>query len=60
MVNTEKHKQLTLKQATTRWFCTIISAATLGLGFVMCAFNPKKKALHDLMSKSEVVFHGDK
>jgi uncharacterized RDD family membrane protein YckC len=60
VVNTEKGKQLTLGQATRRWFCSLLSLLSLGSGFVMCAFHPKKKSLHDLLSKSEVVFKGDK
>ncbi len=59
-VQTSKGRQLTLQQATTRWFGTLLSALTGGLGFMMCAFHPKKKALQDVMSNSEVVWIGDK
>jgi ribosomal protein S27E/predicted RNA-binding Zn-ribbon protein involved in translation (DUF1610 family) len=59
-VQTNKGRQLTLQQATTRWFGTMMSALTLGLGFLMCAFHPKKKAIQDLISKTEVVWIGDK
>jgi uncharacterized RDD family membrane protein YckC len=60
MVNTAKGKQLTLGQATTRWFCALLSGIPLGAGFLMCAFDPKKRALHDVLSKTEVVWRGDK
>jgi hypothetical protein len=59
-VQTTKGRQLTLKQATTRWFGTLLSALTGGLGFLMCAIHPKKKAIQDLLSKTEVVWVGDK
>ena len=59
-VQTTKGRQLTLQQATTRWFGTMLSVLTGGLGFVMCAFHPKKKAIQDIISKSEVVWVGDK
>jgi hypothetical protein len=59
-VQTTKGKQLTLKQATIRWIGTEISALTCGLGFVLCAFPPKKQALQDMISKTEVVWVGDK
>ena len=54
-------KVLTLGQASLRWlsvnFCSNIS---FGLSFLVCAFHPEKKALHDLLSKTKVVFEGDK
>ena len=59
-VQTTKGKQLTLQQATIRWIGTEISALTCGLGFLMCAFPPKKQALQDMISKTEVVWVGDK
>ena len=54
-------KVLTLKQASLRWVCNLFCSHLLvGLGFLMCAFHPEKKALHDLASKTKVVFEGDK
>jgi uncharacterized RDD family membrane protein YckC len=60
LVNTEKGRQMSLKQATVRWFCALFSALTCGAGFVMCAFHPKKLALHDMLSKTCVEWRGDK
>ncbi len=41
--------------ATGRFFAKIISTITLGIGFLMAAFTPKKQALHDLMAATLVV-----
>lgn len=60
VVNTNKGKQMTMGQATKRWFCMLLSSIPLGAGFLMCAFDPKKRALHDIMSQTEVVWRGDK
>ncbi|HVJ67264.1 MAG TPA: RDD family protein [Caulifigura sp.] len=60
VVQSTRGKQLTLQQATTRWFGTMLSVLTGGLGFVICAFHPKKQAIQDLISKSQVVWIGDK
>ncbi len=54
-------KVLTLGQASLRWVCVMFCSNVLaGLGFLVCAFHPEKKALHDLASKTKVVFEGDK
>jgi hypothetical protein len=57
MVTTEKGKQMTIGQATRRWFSAVITGA---FGFIMCAFSPEKKALHDTLSKTKVVWQGDR
>ena len=54
-------KVLTLGQASLRWLAVnFCSNLTFGLSFLVCAFHPEKKALHDLLSKTKVVFEGDK
>ena len=54
-------KVLTLGQASLRWLSVNFCSNVLGgLGFLLCAFHPEKKALHDILSKSRVVFEGDK
>ncbi len=60
IVSTEKDKQLTIQQATKRFFGTLASALSLGVGFLLCALRPDKKALQDLMSKTRVTWRGDK
>jgi uncharacterized RDD family membrane protein YckC len=59
-VQTTKGRQVTLKQASVRWFGTMLSGLTGGLGFLLCAFPPKKQAIQDMISKTEVVWVGDK
>ncbi len=54
-------KVLTLGQASWRWFAINFCSNILGgLSFLVCAFHPDKKALHDLLSKTKIVFEGDK
>ena len=54
-------KVLTLGQASLRWASvTFGSMIIAGLSFLGCAFHPEKKAPHDLLCKSKVVFQGDK
>jgi len=60
IVSTEKDKQLSIQQATKRFFGTLASALSLGVGFLLCALRPDKKALQDLMSKTRVTWRGDK
>jgi uncharacterized RDD family membrane protein YckC len=58
IVSTENDDRLTLQGASARLFFTLLTLLTLCMGFVMCAFHPQKKALHDLMSKTKVVWEG--
>lgn len=60
IVSTVENKRMSLRDATVRLACTLATLFTAGLGFLMCAFHPEKKALHDLASKTKVVWKGDK
>jgi uncharacterized RDD family membrane protein YckC len=60
IVSTEKHGQMSFKDATIRYLCGLVNVATAGVGFVMCAFHPKRKALNDILSKTEVTWRGDR
>ena len=54
-------KVLTLGQASYRWFMILLlTPLTAGINFIMCAFHKEKKALHDIICKSKIVFEGDK
>jgi uncharacterized RDD family membrane protein YckC len=33
-----------------------LSKLTFGIGFLLVAFTPKKRALHDLLARTQVVF----
>ena len=59
VLSEKRMKQLTLKQASLRYFAKIILGLPFGLGFVFAALTPKKQALHDMVAKSVVVFRGD-
>jgi uncharacterized RDD family membrane protein YckC len=43
-------------KAVARYFSYIVSAITLGIGFLMVAFGAKKEALHDKIVKTYVVY----
>lgn len=60
MVETEDDKTLTLKQATFKWFLRELWFFSFGLPFLLAAFHPEKRALHDLVTRTKVVFRGDK
>lgn len=55
-----KGAEMTLNNALGRHMGRILCDALVGLPYIMCAFHPRKQALHDVMAKSEVVFRGDK
>lgn len=60
IVVTDDNKQLTIKHATGRFFAGLLSYLPAGFGFVMCAFHPQKKALHDVIAKTKVVWKGER
>lgn len=43
--------------AAKRYAWAMLSWATFGLGFLWILFHPQRKALHDLLSDTQVVFH---
>ena len=55
----EDGKPQTRKQAFGRAASALLSALTLCIGFLMCFSRADKKAMHDLMSKSKVVWQGE-
>lgn len=55
----EDDRPLTRKEAFGRAASAFVSALTLYIGFIMCAFRSDHKALHDIMSKSKVVWRGE-
>ncbi|HWL10026.1 MAG TPA: RDD family protein [Planctomicrobium sp.] len=60
IVVTENDETLTLQQATGKWFLRTLWYFSFGLPFLMCLFHPEKRALHDLVTHTKVVFKGDK
>jgi uncharacterized RDD family membrane protein YckC len=43
-------ERLSFGRATGRYFGQIVSALTLGIGFLMCAWTENKQCLHDMMA----------
>jgi len=60
IVVTEDDQTLSARQASFKWFLRVLWYFSFGLPFVVCAFHPEKKALHDLVTRSKVVFKGDR
>ena len=54
-----QNERLTTRAGTSRFFGKALGVLTLGLGFVMCVADPKRRTLHDRMAKSLVVWRGD-
>ncbi len=50
---------MTRQQAFGRTASAFVTALTFYLGFLLCFFRADKKALHDLMSKTKVVWRGE-
>ena len=55
----DDNKPMTRQQAFGRAASAFVTALTFYLGFLLCFFRADKKALHDLMSKSKVVWRGE-
>ncbi|MGK5084225.1 RDD family protein [Bdellovibrionota bacterium FG-1] len=49
VVNAQDGAPMTLKQAGFRFFGYLLSYLPFGTGFLMAAFHPQKRALHDLL-----------
>ncbi|MFM7055784.1 MAG: RDD family protein, partial [Planctomycetota bacterium] len=46
-------------QALKRFFNSLVTVLTLFIGFIMCAFRPDRRAIHDKMTKSKVVWQSE-
>jgi uncharacterized RDD family membrane protein YckC len=42
-------------QALARWASYLLSASLFGAGFLMAAFHPLKRTIHDLMAGTRVI-----
>jgi len=47
---------LTLSQATGRYFAQVLSSLTFLIGYIMAAFDPEKRALHDRICDTRVIY----
>lgn len=59
MILTNNDKPMTGQQALGRAAAGLVTCLTLFAGFVMCAFHPKKSALHDIISQTKVIWRGE-
>ncbi|REK27313.1 MAG: hypothetical protein DWQ41_08085 [Planctomycetota bacterium] len=53
-------KQLTLGKASMRVFGRVACGLTLGLGYLLVAFTPEKRGLHDMLAGTKVTWRGDR
>ncbi|MFG0335450.1 MAG: RDD family protein [Maioricimonas sp. JB049] len=60
IVQCEDGKKMTLMQGTRRFFASLVTVATGFVGFLLVGVTPDRKALHDRLSKTVVVWRGDK
>ncbi len=60
VVVTENNDTLSMQQASAKWFLRTLWYFSFGLPFLMCLFQSEKRALHDLVTHTKVVFKGDK
>lgn len=52
VVNASDHQPISMKQSWIRCLSYAVSYAPLCAGFIMAAFQPEKRALHDLFAKT--------
>ncbi|WP_437202955.1 RDD family protein [Planctomicrobium sp. SH664] len=60
MVETDKGKTLSMRQASIKWFWRMLFYIPFGIPFLTAIFNVDKKALHDIATRTRVVWKGDK
>jgi uncharacterized RDD family membrane protein YckC len=56
VVDAKTYKEMTVKQAIIRYIGYIVSTIPLGAGFIMVGFRKDKRALHDLLAETVVVY----
>lgn len=59
VVQYESLKKVSLRQSVIRCFGYLLSYIPFGAGFLMVAFHPEKRALHDLISGTVSVIKSD-
>ena len=59
MVLTKDDEVMTSSHAFGRAAAGVLTCVTVFLGFAMCIFHPKKSALHDIITKTKVVWRGE-
>lgn len=59
MVLTENNRPMDRSTGSRRTVFAFVTVLTLFAGFLLCLFDPEKRALHDKMSKTKVCWKGD-
>jgi len=54
-VVTARGDRLPLSLSAGRYLAQLVSSATLSIGYIMAAFDPEKRALHDRICNTRVV-----
>jgi uncharacterized RDD family membrane protein YckC len=60
VVNDLDNKQLTMGKASLRWMGRLACGLTLYLGYLIAAFHPEKRGLHDLIAGTRCCWRGDR
>lgn len=60
IVNDLDNKQISMGKATLRWLGRIVCSLTLNAGFLVAAFHPEKRGLHDLIAGTRCCWRGDR
>ena len=60
IVNDLDDKQIAMSKGTMRWFGRLACNLTLGLGYLIVAFHPEKRGLHDLVAGTRCCWKGDR
>jgi uncharacterized RDD family membrane protein YckC len=48
-------ERITTGRAAGRYFAYLLSAFTLAIGFIIAAFDPEKRAMHDRICDTRVI-----
>ena len=56
VVDAKSHGEINNKQAIIRYISYIISTIPLAMGFVMVAFHKERRALHDILADTVVIY----
>ena len=59
LVVREDNEPMSMGQAVKRTLMAWVSAILLYIPFIICAFHPKHRAMHDSVTKTKVVWRGD-
>lgn len=60
VVNDLNNKQITMGKGSKRWLGRLVCGMTFGLGYLMVAFHPEKRGLHDLIAGTRCCWRGDR